>query len=321
MAAQLPSEKAVPETPRIIHPTPRQEQVKDTREDSGEKRREDGEGPLKGDKAKKGPKHHRAMAKEEQKKATSIPSSQGKHRSRTLHHLHAPAGSSSSPSIGQEPSLQKGIKEDVTKLVQKLTTGQPTKPELGQLPVHVITLAGENQGASMQLSSESSYREEGPVHIHRGYKTDPEESMDPTTDEGEQVATPGEDAALPSTGEDPTPETYINSNVQGINNSVMFEGSMTERNPGVHVAMLAKEKAELLPDEGGKEELTDTRRSEFSPTPAERLTYQPVIRRRCLRGLFMESSDTDTDDPAKPRRHGCRYGCGEKSKDKDINVL
>lgn len=315
---KLPTQKAVPETPRTIHPIPRQEPGKDMRQGKGEKK------PDKG----KGPKHHQEISKEEKSKAKPIPSPRGKHRVRTLHQLHAPHGStppSSSPSNVQElPSLQKGIKEDVTKLVQKLTAGPPMKPQLGQSPVHVITLAGENQGASMQLSPESLYREEGPVHIHRGYKRNSDESVDPTSDEGKQVISPGEEAALPSTEEDEAPETYINSNVQGVNNSVMLEGSMTERNPGVHVATFVDEEAELkpmMPEGGGKAELTDTRRSEFSPTPAEKLTYQPIVRRRCLRGLFMESSDSDTDDPDKPRRHGCRYGCLERGKDKHVNVL
>lgn len=36
-----------------------------------------------------------------------------------------------------------------------------------------------------------------------------------------------------------------------------------------------------------------------------------TIKRRCLRGLFLESSDSDQD---KPCRHGCRVGCNDKKK-------
>ncbi|OWM70440.1 hypothetical protein CDL15_Pgr011916 [Punica granatum] len=305
----------------------RHEPEKDLDKESTGEKPEKGKGPFKGDKTHKGPKHHHEVAKEEKKKAMPATSSHGKPRVKAHHQFQAPAGSStssSSPSTGHEPSLQKGIKDDAMKLVEKLTDGHPTKHQLGLHPVHVITLAGENQGASMQLSSESLHRGEGYIHIHRDYKTNPDESVDPTTDEGEQVPALGEEEAIPSPEENPAPEAYINSNVQGFNNSIMFEGSVTERNPGVHVAMSMEEEAKLpqLPPELDEEkELLETRRSEFSPTPAERHTYQPIIRRRCLRGLLMESSDSDPDDPDKPRRHGCRYKCGAKGKDEDVNIL
>ncbi|KAK4760199.1 hypothetical protein SAY87_023330 [Trapa incisa] len=321
------SAKNVSETaPRTNHPIPPPEPVKDTVGEGKEEKKssEKSKGPSKGsENTQKIPKHHQEVSREEKRKARkSIPSTS--HRN----HYAAPAGSSSLssssfPSIAQEPpSLQKLIKEDVTKMVHKLTSGHPMKSQPGQSPVHVITLAGENQGALMQLSPESlSGSEDGPIHIRRGYKADPDENIDLITDGGEQE-TP--EAALSSGEEDEAAEAHnINSNVQGVNNSVILEGSITERNPGVHVTVLVDEEVVEEPPVVEKEEQqTDTRRSEFSPTPAEKLTYQPnYIRRRCLRGLFMESSESDTDDPAKPRRHGCRYDCFDKTRNKDINIL
>ncbi|GKF56270.1 hypothetical protein Tco_0166610, partial [Tanacetum coccineum] len=46
-----------------------------------------------------------------------------------------------------------------------------------------------------------------------------------------------------------------------------------------------------------------------------------TVRRRCLRGLFMESSNSDNNDPEKPRRHGCRYTSSEKSNQDDKTIV
>lgn len=46
-----------------------------------------------------------------------------------------------------------------------------------------------------------------------------------------------------------------------------------------------------------------------------------MVKRRCLRGLFLESSDSDPDDCSKPQRHGCRVGYSKKGKDNRTNIL
>lgn len=74
---------------------------------------------------------------------------------------------------GERPPLHKGIREDVSKFVQKLAVGNLKQP-IGEIPATVITLVGENTGAAMHLRTKSSKRE-GPVQIQRGHKLNQDE--------------------------------------------------------------------------------------------------------------------------------------------------
>jgi hypothetical protein len=214
-------------------------------------------------------------------------------------------------SNGEQLPLHEGVRKDIFKFVQNLSTGQSTAAN----PVSVITLAGENRGASMHLGLEPA-KKEGYVHIHRGYKLNPDESTEATTD--------GEESSEAKKSKDPMAQNppssiYINSNIQSVNNSISFDSSVAERNPGV--SLVVSDNQEEPIKSNGQPKLLETRRAEFNVTPAEKVTYDPTVRRRCLRGLFMEPSDSDPDNPEKPRRHGCRYNdCAEKDKDKEIGI-
>uniref|UniRef100_A0A5B6YYC5 Uncharacterized protein n=1 Tax=Davidia involucrata TaxID=16924 RepID=A0A5B6YYC5_DAVIN len=192
-----------------------------------------------------------------------------------------------------------------------MATGHP-KQSMDEKLVSVITLAGENRGASMQLCSESAKRDGSvSVHIQREYKSNPDESLEATTD--------GEGSSRDSNtinDEDQATKAYVNSNIQGINNSLVFNSSVTERNPGVHLVFSRNRTEESTKSSDNRTESLETRKAEFNITPAQKLTYEPVVKRRCLRGLFMESSDSDPDNPEKPWCLGCYYSCGYKSKDK-----
>ncbi|KAK2660547.1 hypothetical protein Ddye_007080 [Dipteronia dyeriana] len=216
---------------------------------------------------------------------------------------------------GERAPLHKQIKEDVSKFVNKLTIGHQKQPMDGKL-LSMITLAGENRGASMYLGPEST-KKDGSVPIHRGYKLNSGEIPESTTD-GEG-SSGGKRSSDSRTKEDQARKAYINNNTQSITNSIMFESSVNERNPGVRMTvshnLTEPTKSNVKPDH------LETHKAEFSMTQAEKLTYDPTIRRRCLRGLLMEPSDSDPDNPEKPRRHGCLYNCGEKSNDKDLGVL
>jgi hypothetical protein len=220
-----------------------------------------------------------------------------------------------SMSSGEKVPLQKEIREDISKFVHNLGMEHMEHP-IGEKPVSVVTLAGENRGATMYVGSESS-RKDGSVHIHRGYKINPDESSEATTDgEGSSRGRSSKDLL---TKEDPARKAYINSNTQSVNNSILFETSVSERSPGVQLSLSYND--EEPSKNSSKPVRLETRKAEFQVTPAEKLSYEPKVRRRCLRGLFLESSDSDPDNPEKPRRHGCRYSCGQKRKDKDIGVL
>ncbi|KAF7829659.1 proteoglycan 4 [Senna tora] len=126
--------------------------------------------------------------------------------------------------------LKRGIREDILKFVQKIEIGQPTDP-MEDKPVNTITLAGENRGATMQIGSKLT-KKEGSVHIHRAYKSDPEESQEVTTD--------AEEGSNNLIEQDEVGKAYVNSNIQSINNSLMYHGSITEKDPGVQLILPQK---------------------------------------------------------------------------------
>ncbi|MED6177318.1 hypothetical protein PIB30_097132 [Stylosanthes scabra] len=188
--------------------------------------------------------------------------------------------------------LQKGIKENISSFVQKLATVTPTQPPAMEVDddehksFSVVTLAGDNKGATMNVA-EGSSKKDGSIRIHRAYKKkDPEEESTDSGDEND------DDVAGKN-------KAYVNSNIQSVNNSVMVKGSVSERDPGVRMVLPFHEKKNTTPPE--------------AKAPAGNgVSYpRPVVRRRCLRGMFMEPSDSDPDNPNKPRRHGCKFRCGD----------
>ncbi|XP_022016323.2 sporozoite surface protein 2-like [Helianthus annuus] len=172
----------------------------------------------------------------------------------------------------------------------------------------IITLAGDNRGTTMHIGSGATKREKS-IHILRRYKANPEESTDTVTDDEEEK----ENDSKPDENEEKS--SYINCNIQGINNSMVFNCSITERSPGVHFGScnenVKKPKRMYIKS-------TDMKKLKVNGMPSQKQT----VRRRCLRGLFMESSESDPNDPHTPRRHGCRYVPGDKSnKDDKTDVV
>lgn len=219
-------------------------------------------------------------------------------------------GKQSAQPRGENVPLFKEIREDLSTFVNKMAIRYP-KNGVHDKPVSVITLAGENRGASMHLVSDSS-RTEGPIHIHRSYKIDPNESSDTTTDL-ESHSKHANKMENPRTPEDQPAEAYVNNNSQSINNSLVFNCSISEQNPGVHMVLANVPKESI--ESGDKITVPNIQKAEFSTKAAEKVMYEPRIRRRCLQGLFLESSDSETEDMEKPRRHGCRVGCKTRGKD------
>ncbi|KAG5613334.1 hypothetical protein H5410_024615 [Solanum commersonii] len=218
--------------------------------------------------------------------------------------------------ISAEPDipLNKEVKDNISKFINRMTVGDG-KQKLEEGPVSVITLAGDNRGASMQLSSNSS-RKGKAVHIHRGYKLNADETADATTDaEGTSKGKQKNDAR---TMKDQELEAYMNCNVQGLNNSITFDSTIEGKNPGIH--MTFPRMPSEPPKTSEKTGLFEAHKAEYNVTRAQKHTYKPTIKRRCLEGLFVEASDSDSDNPEKPRKHGCHVG-GKKKRDNDIDIL
>ncbi|PKU84553.1 muscle M-line assembly protein unc-89 [Dendrobium catenatum] len=190
---------------------------------------------------------------------------------------------SSSHTIGQ---TQKELKDGLSRMIQKLSIGHQNK--LGnEQGVNIITLASENQGASMFI----------------GYEVQPGKKVGRSNETREENYhnVKGNQSIVAS----------INSNVQGINSSILDETNYSEKNPGVHMTISTKP---ITPVSFTAK--TESQKAISSITSPQKLTYEPNIRRRCLRGLFLESSEDDVKNPQKPRRHGCRFSCDDKRKGK-----
>lgn len=133
-----------------------------------------------------------------------------------------------------EKSLQQGIKEDITSLSRRLAELQAQhkllngdqRPMAGQsdLGVRVITLAGENRGATMDLGSES--RNNAIYDSQKvGHKDD---TMNEKDANGKGMHS--RSVADPMLA-------YVNSNVQAANNSLLYNSSCAHRDPGVHLGL------------------------------------------------------------------------------------
>ncbi|KAG6585587.1 hypothetical protein SDJN03_18320, partial [Cucurbita argyrosperma subsp. sororia] len=191
-------------------------------------------------------------------------------------------------------SQQEGTMEDLSKAFQTLNIKYPEEN-----PKSFTTLTGDNKGASMHLLSGEATKESA-IHIHRQYKSDPDKVPESSTDiEGNSNEETPQDS---KTEEDPPLELYININVQGINNSLLSNSSFTENNPGIKLKFVPQQtKSEDKPHS------LHAQKAKYTAKHTENHTYEPTVRRRCLAGLLMESSDSDGDNSEKPRRHGCRY--------------
>ncbi|XXG64900.1 hypothetical protein AAC387_Pa05g2728 [Persea americana] len=217
----------------------------------------------------------------------------------------------SSASPGEQAALlQKQIREGVSRFIQKLDVGNPKQPG-NQQSVSVITFVGENRGASM-TAGPNAVDKDSYMYIHRDYKVNKEDEDEVNRDKDGN----SKGRSDRRSGSQPMP-TCINNNVQSINNSLMYNSSCSERNPGVHLVLSIKPTQPIImPQE--KMESSEAQKAKLNKTPPQQLKSEPTVRRRCLRGLFMES-ESDQDNPQKPRRHGCRYRCPDEKKEKEGN--
>ncbi|GAU15294.1 hypothetical protein TSUD_03620 [Trifolium subterraneum] len=182
--------------------------------------------------------------------------------------------------------IQKGIKDDITKFVHKISASvQPTQP-MEDKKFSVITLTGDNRGATMHVGSESD-KKEGSIHIHRAYKNESEESIEMTTD-GEGNINNDEENSMEHTD---VGKAYVNSNIQSINNSLMFHGSINERDPGVQVTLPQKPSETINRDKKD----THNHNTEFSISRSQKSTFQPTV-----------------------RRYGCKFSGGNNNEDIEI---
>ncbi|KAJ0536149.1 hypothetical protein HanIR_Chr09g0438401 [Helianthus annuus] len=162
----------------------------------------------------------------------------------------------------RKPELT-AIKDDISKYIHKIAAKESTDEN----PANVITIAGDNTGALMNLSLDE---------IKGGHKL--------TTD---QDTTINEDESSQKDSENEEPDAIVNSNTQGINNSMMFESFVTERNPGVHLGFYSN-LANVDDLVVKNTESIEMQRAEANITPPRQLVYDPTV------GRSSEENDPQT---------------------------
>lgn len=96
----------------------------------------------------------------------------------------------------------------------------------------IITIAGENKGAIMELNPSRTTTKFG--NIKKG-------SPRPWNDDEKSGSNSGDIAKEKNQKAMPSPMTaFMNSNVQGVNNSILYNCSTTHHDPGVHFSVSRK---------------------------------------------------------------------------------
>ncbi|XP_028755704.1 uncharacterized protein LOC114715059 [Neltuma alba] len=115
--------------------------------------------------------------------------------------------SSLNPEAEKHKQLDKDIREMVTSITSRVAnfhkSGHYKEEEDDDDGVRIITLAGTNDGATFKTEVDNNI----PMASHHSGKQTEEEEL----------------------------STYVNSNFQAVNNSIMFSGSYQAHDPGVNI--------------------------------------------------------------------------------------
>lgn len=116
----------------------------------------------------------------------------------------------------EHPKIPQSESKEENKLVQRLNIENSWRHGGTEHGMHIITLAGENNGASMHIGRKAL----GKAGPRRGSKIEEHPSA-----ESKEV---------------PSISTSVNNNVQSINNSLFHQSSCSQEDPGVHLIISSK---------------------------------------------------------------------------------
>lgn len=113
--------------------------------------------------------------------------------------------------------------------------------------MRVITIAGENKGAFMEVIRSPNKKhvfEGNPQYLNKSgnHKSYGNEwgSHSSSSSSGEEGNPKKDKSHKERSMLSPPMSTFMNSNVQGVNNSIVYNSSCTHHDPGVHLAMSRK---------------------------------------------------------------------------------
>ncbi|KAG1331630.1 vegetative cell wall protein gp1 [Cocos nucifera] len=105
--------------------------------------------------------------------------------------------------------------------------------------MRMITIAGENLGAYMDLGHPSTLSSRKQQQQSNGSHPKQGQASDSVTNDGKSGDKNGSRAAAAAAAEAKAKpmSSLVNSNVQSVNNSIVYNSSCTQRSPGVHIAL------------------------------------------------------------------------------------
>ncbi|XP_050238316.1 vegetative cell wall protein gp1 [Mercurialis annua] len=110
--------------------------------------------------------------------------------------------------------------------------------------MRIITIAGENKGAFMEVIHTPNNKKhvfQGHPHRIGNQPKGSSSSSSSSSSDGEGKAKMKKDGSHKGSGTNSLPlSAFMNSNVQGVNNSIVYNSSCTHHDPGVHLALSRK---------------------------------------------------------------------------------
>ncbi|WMV11614.1 hypothetical protein MTR67_004999 [Solanum verrucosum] len=119
-----------------------------------------------------------------------------------------------------------------SKMNEKSAMDSSTKFE--KLPRRLVTLIGENKGAIMLLKPNSTKKSYTTTNVFGGKSQTVGKKEEGNTVEGDQKKKKEDQSDMNSMDMEES-TMFINSNVQGVNNSILDESSFTDHDPGFHI--------------------------------------------------------------------------------------
>ncbi|KAJ7963456.1 vegetative cell wall protein gp1-like [Quillaja saponaria] len=156
-------------------------------------------------------------------------------------HLHKESGDNKNPRTVQN------TKQDLTKEIEKKekSTRRLKLSNSEDVSMRIITLAGENKGAFMEQIQTPNKHEFGanpkPIGKTIGGQLD-SSSSGIENEKGKNNYKSHKGKTVTS----PQMKAFMNCNTQGVNNSIMFSGSSTHHDPGVHFSLSRKPFSEVF---------------------------------------------------------------------------
>lgn len=113
---------------------------------------------------------------------------------------------------------------------------QKISTKFEKLPRRLVTLIGENKGAIMVLNPNFTKKSYTTVNVFGGKSQTVGKKEEGNTVEGEMRSKKKKEDQSDINSMDMEESTmFINSNVQGVNNSILDDSSLTDHNPGFHI--------------------------------------------------------------------------------------